>query len=43
MQQIWVLLNKIWEQQEQKSANEFGAPQVTLARNVRFANASFKA
>ena len=29
--------------EQQKSANEFGAPQVTLARNVRFANASFKA
>ena len=29
--------------EQQKAANEFGAPQVTLARNVRFANASFKA
>ena len=29
--------------EQQKAANEFGAPQVTLARNVRFANAAFKA
>ena len=29
--------------EQQKASNEFGAPQVTLARNVRFANASFKA
>ena len=29
--------------EQQKAANEFGAPQVTLARNVRFANASFRA
>ena len=29
--------------EQQKAANEFGAPQTTLARNVRFANASFKA
>ena len=29
--------------EQQRVANEFGAPQVTLARNVRFANASFKA
>ena len=29
--------------EQQKTANEFGAPQVTLARNVRFANAAFNA
>ena len=29
--------------EQQKAANEFGAPQVTLSRNVRFANAAFKA